>query len=161
MEPTSVDRCGSGRAAIDGKPDRQADQQIAGMRDRRIGQQAADVLLPECRQVAQRHRDQAQSERQVPGDAGQFLEKCVGPARIVAGHAHRHDSHQGRQARDLGHHGQHPRVGMRRSLVHVRGVKVKRHRVMRKPRPASSSTSPSLANVAEAGAVVEAASSAA
>ena len=111
----TVEVVGLARSAGYRKTDRQANQHVTGLGNRRIGQQAAHIVLPQGQQISQRHGHHGQGQRQLPAQ------------RLQAGHGHISNTNQGHEARDLGNDRQQTGVGIGGALVHVGSIKMERH----------------------------------
>ena len=90
----------------------EADQQIAAVRDGRIGHQAADIALPESADVANCHRENGQDQGELPGELG--------------GGRHRDDDEadERRNGGDFWRDGEQSGVGAGRPLIDVRRVEL-------------------------------------
>ena len=86
------------------------------MSDRGIGQQPADVALPEGADVADGHRQHGQYQSKLPAE----IARC--------GNRHEGQAHQTRDAGDLRGDGQEPGIEICRSLINVRSIELKRRR---------------------------------
>ena len=99
-----------------------ADQQVAGVRDRRVGEHALDVLLPERGQVAERHGQRP------PAPTGSTAQPVTSKTSSGLPNARAQQAHDARRSRRLharGHEAGHRRG---RALVGVGRPHVERHR---------------------------------
>ena len=132
-EPGGIGRDGisaTGRAhRRGGRRHGDAREQVARVGDRRAGQEPAEVRLHERHHVADGHRDRREDGGELPEKVG--VGRGGGGCRAVAERAGDREAHEPQEhddARHLRQGREHRGVAGARAFVHIRRVKMHRHR---------------------------------